>query len=182
MQIISLSSLLEVGTSEVEVFDYLSSFLCEKNNDVESFLHNNAIENEKRSFSRTFLVIDDEIGEMQDEIIGYFTLLIKEFTFQEGVTGTKRNKVSYGRNAEGFNSILIAQLGRADKYKGVVKGEEILKFALHNCEIICNLAALGIVCVEFDPIDKLVKFYESQNFKILQQNKNTDKLLAYIKL
>ncbi|WP_230129809.1 hypothetical protein [Bacillus sp. CECT 9360] len=174
-----MSSLLEVPTEEVEVNEYLSSFLCEKNKDVESFLHNNAIENEKRSFTRTFIVIDEE---KQDEIIGYFTLLVKEFSFLNGVSGTKRKILTNNKRAEVFNSLLIAQLGRSDNYKGVIAGEEILNFALHHCEIIYNLVALSIVCVEFDPIDRLIEFYESQDFTILQQNPETHKLLAYIKL
>jgi len=179
MQIISLSSLLEATTEEAEVSEYLSSFLCKKNNDVESFLHNKAIENEKRSFTRTFLVIDEE---MQGEIIGYFTLLVKEFAFLDDVSGTKRKIVTNNKRAEVFNSLLIAQLGRSDEYKDIIPGEIILNFALHNCEIVHNLVALGIVCVEFDPKPKLINFYDSQKFNILQRNPETNKLLAYIKL
>ncbi|MED4687413.1 hypothetical protein [Peribacillus frigoritolerans] len=179
MQIISLLNLLEATTEEVEVSEYLSSFSCEINKDVESFLHRNAIENEKRAFTRTFLVIDEEL---QGDILGYFTLKVKEFYFLDDISKTKRKLVSNNKNADGFNSLLIAQLGRSDNYKGVVKGKEILGLALQNCELIHDLIALGLVCVEFDPDPKLIDFYESQDFKILQQNPETNKLLAYIRL
>lgn len=48
MQVISLSSLIEVG-EESEVLDYLSSFSCVLNHGVENFLKNQAIESEKRA-------------------------------------------------------------------------------------------------------------------------------------
>jgi hypothetical protein len=76
MQVISLSSLVEAANNEVDVFHYLSSFYCLNNKDVESFLHKNAILNEKRALTQTSLIIDENNN---NEIIGYFTLLIKSF-------------------------------------------------------------------------------------------------------
>jgi hypothetical protein len=178
MQVVSLASLLEAALEEKEVFNYLSSFLCEKNKDVEIFLHIHAISNEKRAITRTSLIIDDENG---NEIIGYFTLLVKPFDLTKVVSKESRRKLTGDKNASVFNSILIAQIGRSDDYKRKISGDKILNFALENCLLIYNLVGLRIICVEYDDIPVLNDFYLKNEFKILQVNKN-GKLLAYLRL
>jgi hypothetical protein len=177
MQVISLSSLIEAASSEDEIKEYLTSFSCSVNTDVESFLHNHAIENEKRSFTRTSLVIDETNN---NDIIGYFTLMIKQFTFIE-VTKSTKQRLAHNKHAEVFNSILIAQLGRSDNYKGKVPGNEILNLALHNCKLIYDLSGLRVVCVEYDDKPILHDFYLGNGFKILQENQS-GKILAYLRL
>lgn len=177
MQVISLSSLLEATQDESEIYRYLSSFRTKRNNDVETFLHSNAIPNEKRALTRTSLVIDDE---NDDEIIGYFTLLVKPFEITIEVSKESRRKLTGNKNATVFNSILIAQLGRADSYKNKISGDVILEFALENCELIYDLSGLRIVCIEYDDIPYLNDFYLKSDFKILQVNMN-QKILAYLR-
>ncbi|MCM3732746.1 hypothetical protein M3196_13915 [Fictibacillus nanhaiensis] len=180
MQVVSLRSLIDAakeGNEERELNDYLSSFICRKNYDVQSFLHNYAISNEERSFTRTSLVIDEENN---NDIIGYFTLLVKEFDFSE-VSGTTRKKLTNRKDADVFNSILIAQLGRSDSYKGRVSGKDILELALHNCKLIFDLSALRVVCVEYEPIPILNDFYLSNGFYFLQENPSGN-ILAYLRL
>lgn len=178
MQVISLDSLIEASQEESEVFSYLSSFSCSSNKDVESFLHINAIPNEKRILTRTSLVIDEK---SDNDIIGYFTLLVKPFNLIDDVSRESRRKLTGNKNAEVFNSILIAQLGRSDEYKGKVPGELILDLALENCLLINKLSGLRIVCVEYDDKPILNDFYLGKDFKILQVNENS-KILAYIRL
>ncbi|PLR79352.1 hypothetical protein CU633_01080 [Bacillus sp. V3-13] len=107
--------------------------------------------------------------------------MIKAFSFLEDVSGEMKKRVTNNKKAEVFNSILIAQLGRSDRYKGVISGSVILSFALQNCILIYNLAGLRLVCVEYDPITVLNDFYLSNKFKLLQTNPS-GKLLAYLKL
>ncbi|MEW9053043.1 MAG: hypothetical protein AB2392_17920 [Neobacillus sp.] len=179
MQVISLSSLIEAANNnEVDVFHYLSSFYCLNNKDVESFLHKNAIPNEKRALTRTSLIIDENNN---NEIIGYFTLLIKSFDLTNEVSNESRKKLTGNKNATVFNTILIAQLGRSDQYKVRVSGDIVLHFALENCMLIYHLAGLRIVCVEYDDIPYLNDFYLKNEFKILQVN-DSGKILAYIRL
>jgi|UPI000570C801 hypothetical protein len=178
MEILSLYSLLKTELEESEVYDYLSSFTCAKNPDVESFLHKHAINNEKRSFSRTFLVIDETTEKF--DIIGYFTLLIKNFKFTD-VSGTTRNKLTGNRRATSFNTVLIAQLGRADKYKGIVPGKDILELALEKCSQVNTLAAVRVACVEYEDIPILCDFYESNGFTLLQKNEN-GYLISYVRI
>ncbi|HHW37975.1 MAG TPA: hypothetical protein GXX18_12140 [Bacillales bacterium] len=181
MQVVSLLSLIEEANGneeEDEIEGYLSSFSCQKNKDVESFLRNKALDNEKRSMTRTSLVIDEENN---NEIIGYFTLLVKPFEFVEDVSKGSRKILSNNKNSTVFNSILIAQLGRSDRYKGKVEGKTILEFALENCLLVNEIVGLRVVCIEYDDIPYLNDFYLVNDFRILQVN-NNGKLLAYIKL
>lgn len=180
MQVVSLRSFIDAAkkeNEERELNQYLSSFTCRKNNDVQSFLHNYAISNENRSFTRTSLVIDEVNN---NDIIGYFTLLVKEFDISD-VSKTTKKRLTNRNDADVFNSILIAQLGRSDSYKGKVSGNEILNLALHNCKLIFDLSALRIVCVEYEPISFLNDFYLGNGFSFLQENP-TGNILAYLRL
>jgi hypothetical protein len=177
MQVISLSSLIEAG-EESEVHEYLSSFSCLLNPGVENFLKNQAIESERRDFARTSLVIDEE---KNNDIIGYFTLMNKQFELAEDVSGSVKQKIASSKYASSVSTILIAQLGRADKYKGIVPGSEILRLALENCKIIYRIIGMRIVCIEYEPIDKLKIFYSDNSFNFLQQNSNGNNL-AFIRL
>ncbi|MDW0113121.1 acetyltransferase [Sporosarcina saromensis] len=121
--------------------------------------------------------MDDENN---NEIVGYFTLLVKPFNIADEVSGELRKKLSGNKNTDVFNSILIAQLGKSDLYKGKVSGNAILEFALENCELAYDLVGLRIVCVEYDDVPYLNDFYLNNDFKILQVNCN-QKILAYLR-
>ena len=45
-----------------ELSELLSSFSCEKDGDIEFFLHNKAIEFEKLSKTRTYLILNQEVS------------------------------------------------------------------------------------------------------------------------
>ncbi|MDN3451660.1 hypothetical protein QMA09_15785 [Planococcus sp. APC 3906] len=178
MEVTSLYSLIEVSEEEGVLAKYLSSFHCEKNSDVESFLHNKAVNNEKRSFTRTFLVTDET---KDNDIIGYFTLMVKPFNILSNVSRGTRLSLANDKQAEVFNTILIAQLGRADSYIGIVSGKEILELALQHCELLNRLSALRIVCVEYDDVAVLNQLYENAGFKFLQISENGLKL-GYLRI
>lgn len=170
MQVISLSSLIKVGDEE-GLTTLLSSFCCHKNPDVQSFLHRKAIENEKRSLSRTSLVVDEENN---SEIIGYFTLTIRHFKLMDEISKSTRQKLTGSRDADIFSTILIAQLGRSDLYKGRAAGKEILGLALQNCKMIHDLSGLRVVCVEYDDVPYLNDFYVVNEFVYLGKNPDND--------
>lgn len=178
MEIISLSSLLEVDKSEGrDIQAYLSSFLCKINPNVESYLHEKAISSEIRGHARTVLIIDEK---QNNDIIGYFTLTTKSFDFLN-VSGTTRGRLTGNKRATSFITILIAQLGRSDLYKGKVSGSEILEFALERCNLVNELSAIKIACVEYENDPKLVKFYEDNDFKAIQKNDN-GYIISYVRL
>lgn len=175
---VNLSTLLEEETDHGEVQKYLSTFICEKNPDVQNFLHDHAIASEERSFSKTTIIIDNE--SFTSEIVGYFTLLIKSFTFTNA-TGATRQRLTGNKKAESFITVLIAQFGRSDQYKGIVDGEVILNLALEKSEAIKDLSALRVVCAEHDDIEFLNHFYEDNGFKKLQVN-SSGKVMRFVRL
>lgn len=129
MQLIALSDLLEQSEESV-VRDYLSSFSCKKSREVETFLKGQAIDNEGRIYTRTFLVVDET---NDDAIVGYFTLRDHQFEFGEQISGSKRQKLTNDKHAKSLHTILIAQLRSDDKYKGIFSGSELLGEALNAC-------------------------------------------------
>jgi hypothetical protein len=178
MEVVSLASLIEASTEEGrDVEEYLLSFACRSNERVESFLHNKAIENEQASRTRTSLVIDET---NDNEIIGYFSIMVKAFDFLEVSAGV-RKKLSGSKTATVFTTILIAQLGRSDTYKCIVPGSEILGIALTNCKTIYKLAALKVVCVEYKDVPFLHQFYAANGFSELQKN-DSGFLIGYLRL
>jgi len=179
MEVVSLGSLIEASTEESrDVMEYLLSFSCSSNKSVEDFLHNTAIENEKSNRTRTSLVIDTK---NDNEIIGYFTITVKIFEFVD-VSKTIIKRLTGNKNEKGFPTILIAQLGRSDLYKGKVEGSKILDLALVNCKTVYEIAALRVICVEYEDTPFLHNFYLANNFNVLQTNSDNDCIIAYLRL
>jgi|SRR5690625_373592 len=162
---IPLIDLIKQGGDELN--NMLHSFSCEINGSIEDFLHNKAIKQEKEDNARTTLIIDDETG----DIVGYFTVLIENFLFTDA-SRNNRKKLAGDKDATSFNCILIAKIGRSDKYKGMVSGSEILDAAIYTCSLIKGMTATKLVCVEYVNEPNLVQFYENNDFKYLQQNEN----------
>lgn len=179
MQVVSLRTLIDASEESREVSDYLLSFTCLNNKDVERFLHETAIENEKANRTRTSLVIDRETAE--NEIIGYFTIMIKSVELQN-VSNTLIKRLNADKYDNKFPSILIAQLGRSDSYKGVISGTDILDLALGACKGVFDSTALRIVCVEYQDVPFLHEFYRKNDFKVLQKSNTNNCVVAYYRL
>lgn len=181
MQIISLSWFIqnvENGkASEASLKALLNTFTCSANLDVQSFLHEKAIESENRRSVRTYLVVDN------NEIVGYFSLRIETFDFHINVSKTLRRTIAGNKNAERFSTILIAQLGRSDKYRHQVPGRDVLHRALNNCiRLTSEIGGVYSAVVEYDNVDFLHSFYMNEGFKFIQQNHSNNKMMAGIKI
>lgn len=174
---IELRNLIE-HVEEGELQKLLSLFCCTDNHDVEHFLRKQAISSEGR-FTRTTLIIDDQ---NDNEIAGYFSILIKVFEFQEQVSKSARQSIQGNKEATAFAGILIAQLGRSDSYKGKLKGNMIMDYVLAVCEQINHLTAGRIICIEYDHVQALNVFYERQGFRTIQQSGDSLKSLSYLKM
>ncbi|GAA0442103.1 hypothetical protein GCM10008983_18980 [Lentibacillus halophilus] len=162
---VPLIDLIESDGEELNTM--LHSFSCEMNKSIESFLHCKAIKQENEDNARTTLIIDDHTG----DIVGYFTLLIENFSFTDA-SNNNRKELAGSKVATDFNCILIAKIGRSDKYKYKVEGSEILKAAIYKCSLIKDMTAIKLVCVEYKDEPKLEEFYKKNGFKQLQRNEN----------
>lgn len=111
-QVVSLGELYhDYGKCAAE--DFLENFSCPINPEVELFLKQKAIVNEKYNISRTHLIIN-KLHDGDSEILAYFTLTIREFLFQKEMTNAHKRRIlktGYEMHRQ-MASILIAQLGK----------------------------------------------------------------------
>ena len=117
--VIPLKLLLDQNYDRTFLEKVLSSFKCEKDNDVESFLINLAEENERKKETITFLSINDEKAEKGEIWVdGYFSLALKVFYFYKTAEQEEKDKIckEIGELTH-IPAYLIGQLGRADKSK-----------------------------------------------------------------
>lgn len=114
MKKITLSEMLKYDTEENIKKKFLNSFKSLKNNDVEEFLHNKAIEIEKKSISTTHLIFDNK------KLVGYLSLSNKNLILPkeriEKLSNSKRKRLlQSGQILENghlvVNSYLIGHLG-----------------------------------------------------------------------
>ena len=103
----------------------LSSFVCEKDEDIQQFLHSKAVEFEKLSKSRTYLICDQEQLENTEDnseslkIYGYISLALKVLSIPNEISNRMRKELDgfsskiHGERISDFPCYLIGQLSRA---------------------------------------------------------------------
>ena len=118
------------------------------------------------------------------EILGYFTIALKVLELDDDVSKTKRKKLD-GLNKEiPFTPVyLIGQLGKNNIYKSEISGKEIIDFAIYEIMKSFNVIGGRIVLVECSNNQNLTKFYQDNDFELLQEttDKNNNKLLQFIR-
>ncbi|BDU50744.1 hypothetical protein [Haliovirga abyssi] len=173
--------------AENRVEKYLSTFSCHRNKDVENFLHINSIRMQKENISRTYLIIDEENG----NIIAYFALSIKPIIIREEhkISANKKNKmkinVSNGYDDEVFYSFLIGQIGRDDKYnRKIIRLEEIIDYILDIIDEVKSLIGGKIILIEVledENSEKLIKRYEEVGFTSIGIINDLTQLMTFSK-
>lgn len=154
---------------------FLSSFLCTKDEDVQHFLHVRAIEFEKLSKSRTYLVLDqDELktaGITDITIYGYIAIALKVLAVSTFTSNRVRKELDglsgkiHGSPIDTFPCYLIGQLGRNSNIPHeVLSGKELLEFS--NSIIADAVDAVGgrYMMIECKPSEKLISFYQSNGY------------------
>ena len=116
-EVINILDMIE-AIGEDETNTVLSEFSCAKNKEIESFIHNNAIDFAKKKMSITYLVYSEE-GNMA----GIFTLAHKALDItDEGLSKTAQKKLRRFshldkiKNRYNVSAFLIGQLGKNDNY------------------------------------------------------------------
>jgi hypothetical protein len=164
---IRLKNIVESGR-EQKFIKAIENFNCQ-DKDVEKFLKLKALDFDKRNKSRTYLIVD---GERDEEIIilGYYTITIKNLPFREIVSKSTIKKIDgYSNNINSAESILIGQLGKNYDYRNNLSGSILLAHAMNTVYAIHNLAGCRIVFLECSDNEKIVKFYQDNNFTFLQK-------------
>jgi len=148
---------------EKDVSAVLSSFSCERDKDVESFLRDKAVVQEKKHVSRTYLIVSN--GE-EPELMAYFALAVSSM---EGDDLRCSNSMRKKMNISGglAMSYLIGQLGKRD---GSAKG--LGKFAIEVAMgyILDANAKVGCRVIRIDCKPSLISYYENNGFTFVGCN------------
>lgn len=151
----------------------LSSFSCPLNKDVESFLHNKAIEFSKRGFAKTHLVFWQSPDGLEKEFIGYYAIATKSFALSKDAVPKNLYKklAPYGTFHSDIKkniipALLIGQLGKnyANGNDCLISGGELLKLALDKIQSIQDDAGGKYTYLECEDNEKLIHFYEEHGF------------------
>lgn len=160
--IIALTELIE--QDEAKLTNFLRSFSCKKDSRIQDFLHNQAIENSKRDWGRTYLIVDTKTM----DLLAFFTLTDKIFTFDDSVSKTTRRRVTGDKSAVYFSSILIANLAKNDNFSHSLSGGDLLELILSQCKLVKDILGLKVVTVEFEDNPRLVEYYNKNGFIDIQ--------------
>ncbi len=151
---------------------YLSSFSCEKDSDIESFLKTRAVQFERLSKSRTYLLVDeDKLEDGEFVILGYFALALKVLIIPVDKSIRSRQELDgfsgkiYGEPIREVPCYLIGQIARNSAVdKTAIHGSELMEAAISVIE--ASVAAVGgrYVLIECHDEKKLIRFYEDNAF------------------
>ncbi|NLV22674.1 MAG: N-acetyltransferase [Syntrophomonadaceae bacterium] len=175
--IVSLKDMIdELGEKKIK--EILSQFSCSLNADVESFLHNSAIELAKQGVSATHLVFTPYKN--SPVIAGYFTLASKNIIVsQKSISNSLRKRIAkfgtYDPDRKGYiiAAPLIAQLGKnyTNNYNDLISGDEILSMACKQVSKVQQIIGGKIVYLECEDKPSLIKFYNDNGFVNFGQRK-----------
>ena len=145
----------------------LSSFSCQKDLEVQTFLQNKAVDFENAKQTSTFLLFNDDAsknGVLQ--LDGYFSLALKVFSFSADISNRQRRSLS-GKSEREVPAYLIGQLARDDNApRGT--GKELIHTAI---QYIRNAQFyVGGRIVYLDCKDALKSYYENYGFRYIQKS------------
>ena len=158
--------------------------MCKEDEDIESFLHNRAIEFEKISKARTYLIVDaDKLMAENSEFVicGYVSLALKILTISEHESNRIRKKLDgfnakmHGIPIQEFPVYLIGQLARDSRYTySDLSGSELLQCAIDVIASAVSAVGGRYAMIECHNEPKLITFYENNGFKTLTKVPDQD--------
>ena len=171
-KIVNLDTLLEEEGEEF-VLDYLSSFSCPLNPDIEKFIKKTAVTFAKQGIAKTHLVM----ASYQEEwvLVGYYTLANKYISIKDktkGLSKTMKKRIAKFAvhdsltKAYHITAPLIAQIGKnfTNGYNKLISGDELLKLACDKIHGIQSDLGGKIVYLECEDKPCLIEFYDRNGF------------------
>ena len=155
--------------------DALNSFRCCKDEDIETFLRNKALDYLKRNWCSIYLIVDEEaFDEGIIKIMAYFTLSHKSL-IPENASKSKVKEVSGFKTVETIHFVLIGQLGKymrqnenGDIFCYDISGSEILDYAVEIIQASNHLIPCRCMMVETSESEKVQKIYIEYGFSFFQ--------------
>lgn len=145
----------------------LSDFSCPKNQEIESFVRDKAIDFAKRKISITYFIVDNSNG----EIISIFALTHKALDINGDVLSeTSKKKLSRFAQLDesnGFYTVsafLIAQFGKnyAVEHPDGWNGVRLMEKAFEALEKVQKQIGGGVVYLECEDNEHLLEFYQNE--------------------
>lgn len=149
-------------------------FRCEQDKDIETFLHEKAMDFEERRLCSVYLILDeDSLDSGKLKIEAYFTLSHKTLAVDLN-SMSKTNIKKYGGfvTAKTLHFVLIGQLGKhvTKSERSSVTGAYILDLAFEIIQEASDLIPCKYVLVECGDEQKVQKFYQDNAFKFFQND------------
>lgn len=174
--------------SELELSESLRQFKCAKDNEIQTFLQEKAIQYEERGWCSTYVLVNENKLEKEKQLFieGYFSLSNKVIELSSSISKRKKKKLFNGldKNDEYMHFILIGQLGKyidEDSSKlvsEVISGKELLDQAFEIIFQVKERIVCSCVLIECKDAVKIRRIYEDYGFQELQKE---DGLVQYIK-
>ena len=164
--------------------EVLSLFFCPKSSDVETFLKEKAIQFEKASRARTYLVLNEKtLSDGKIEIIAYFTIATKALNLSSEITKSTRKRLDGlgNKNTSTLVVYLIGQLGKNERFYSEINGDEIITLAVATIKEAYRVVGGRCILVECERIPFLIKLYERNGFSFLQDSIENDSLVQFIR-
>lgn len=173
--------------SEDKIQEVISTFVCNKDKDIEIFLKEKAISFEKVSKSRTYFIVDEETLEAGEfNILAYFSVAMQVLKVPVELSNRKVKNLDglfskrNGETITEFPVFLIGQLAKNDTYEYSITGKEIIEFAMSIIYTAHEKVGGRIVLVECADKKQLIDFYINNDFEIIRQDE--DNLIQLIRM
>ena len=176
--VVQLKELSE--NAEIDVLlKMLGSFSCAQAKEIENFLINRAIEFERLSKSRTYLVFDAEGMREKNKtpaIYGYFSLALTILTVPETFSSRKRKELDgfsskiHGHRINAVPCYLIGQLAKNSSISSnPVAGKDLVDAAINVIGTAEEAVGGRYVMIECHENEKLLQFYHDNSFEELDK-------------
>lgn len=170
--------------NEEKTKSFIANFLCKKDDDIEYFLHNKAIEFETKGKSRTFLVYDEDKANVNDlHILGYFSLAISILEIPGEFSNNKIKKMDglaakkHGEKIKRLPAILIGQFAKNDTASEFC-GEKLMDFCLSKVMEGQHILGGRVIMLECKNEPKLIEFYKKIGFTPVSSKADENSLLV----
>lgn len=156
---------------EKKTKEFLKTFECALNKDVEYFIREKAIEFVKQGFAETFIVMSEY--KQKDVMVGYFATTNKAINIKSLTLSKSKKKriLKYAQYDNVFKTYkialpLIGQIGKnyANGYDKLITGEVLLKLACDKIKIAQGILGGRFVYLECEDKKELKEFYEKNGF------------------
>lgn len=184
--VINLLDLLKEGEQE-NIQDYLRTFSCPLNTEIEDFIWNKSIDFSKQKISITHLVHNSK-----QELCAFFSLTQKSIIIDcNNLSATMQKKLRrYGIYDAKTNSVqacayLIAQFGKnmlVSAREGV-SGDDLMEMVFSILKRVQHSIGGGIAFLECEDKKKLLDFYQNQHNKFFRfAERSEENRTKYIQL